>query len=74
MYHVDFGARMVAEETDQREAELKFKHTQSLLIPELLLRGESQRELCDVNYQMKINKLRTYSHEGNHTSYACNTL
>ena len=45
-----------------------------LLIPELLLRGESQQEVHSMNYQSKINKLKNYSNEEKYMSYILNVL
>lgn len=49
MCHIDFDARIAAEETDQTKVVLKLKCTQMLLIPELLLRGESHQEVHSMN-------------------------
>ena len=49
MCHIDFDARIVAEETYQTKVVLKLKCTQMLLIPELLPRGVSHQEVHSMN-------------------------
>lgn len=39
-HHINFDMRIIAEEMDQIEVELKSKHIEILLIPKLLLRRE----------------------------------